>query len=99
MIQHWIIKILKKQGVKIWNKNASKEFLEGRGLRYEEDDLGPIYGFQWRHFNAAYETCNTDYNGKGVDQLAKVIECLKDPFIQKVYFYFYRNYFFGNYFF
>ena len=43
----------------------------------EERDLGPIYGFQWRHFNAKYENYNTDYSGKGVDQLKRLIEILK----------------------
>jgi len=37
--------ILQKQNVKIWNDNASREFLDSRELyHYEENDLGPIYG-------------------------------------------------------
>lgn len=45
-----------------------------------ERDLGPIYGFQWRHFNAPYDNYNSDYTNKGVDQLKKVVEKLKtDP--------------------
>lgn len=43
----------------------------------EERDLGPIYGFQWRHFNAPYKSYDTDYTGKGIDQLKKIIETLK----------------------
>lgn len=43
----------------------------------EEKDLGPIYGFQWRHFNAEYKNYDTDYSGKGIDQLKKVVETLK----------------------
>ncbi len=43
----------------------------------EERDLGPIYGFQWRHFNAPYYSYTTDYRNQGIDQLAKVIETLK----------------------
>lgn len=42
-----------------------------------ERDLGPVYGFQWRHFGAEYVSYDTDYTGKGVDQLAKVVETLK----------------------
>jgi thymidylate synthase len=73
-------KHLKEQNVKIWNGNASREFLDSRGLTHlEEDDLGPVYGHQWRHFNAEYENCNTDYNGKGIDQLSYIINSLKDP--------------------
>lgn len=36
-------------------------------------DLGPVYGFQWRHFGAKYKTCHDDYSEEGVDQLAEVI--------------------------
>jgi len=43
----------------------------------EERDLGPVYGFQWRHFNAPYKSYDTDYAGQGVDQLKKVIETIK----------------------
>jgi thymidylate synthase len=43
----------------------------------EERDLGAIYGFQWRHFNAPYKNYDTDYAGQGVDQLARVVETLK----------------------
>lgn len=73
-------KILQDQGVTIWNGNGSRDFLDSVGLvDYKENDLGPIYGFQWRHFNADYNDCYTDYTDKGVDQLAYIIECLKDP--------------------
>ena len=70
---------LKEQNVTIWNANASREFLDSRNLSYEENDLGPVYGHQWRHFNAPYENCHNDYSGKGVDQLQNIIEMLKDP--------------------
>ena len=36
-------RILKEQNVRIWNCNGSKEFLESRGLDYEENDLGLIW--------------------------------------------------------
>ena len=73
-------KILNKQKVHIWDGNSSKEFLESRGLEhYIEGDLGPVYGFQWRHFNADYSNCDEDYANRGVDQLQDVIDTLKDP--------------------
>ena len=57
----WFIKgdtsneTLQKQNVKIWNGNASREFLDSRGLSYlAENDLGPVYGHQWRFYNAKY---------------------------------------------
>lgn len=46
----------------------------------DERDLGAIYGFQWRHFNAEYDNYDSDYTGKGVDQLKKIVETIKtDP--------------------
>jgi len=71
-------KILQKQGVNIWNENASREFLDSRKLNYREGDLGPIYGFQWRHFNAPYYSSGYNYNGIGVDQLETIVKNLKD---------------------
>ena len=71
---------LREQNVHIWDGNGSRDFLDSRGLtNLEENDLGPVYGHQWRFFNASYENCNTDYNGKGVDQIKYIIDCLKDP--------------------
>lgn len=53
-------KILKEQGVHIWDANGSREFLDSRGLTdYKVDELGPIYGRQWRNFNKHY-LCKKD---------------------------------------
>ena len=71
--------ILKDKGVNIWNANASRDFLDSVGLKNEENDLGPIYGHQWRHYNAPYSSCKEDYSGKGIDQLQNIIDALKDP--------------------
>lgn len=71
-------KQLSAKGVKIWDGNGSKAFLEARGLGHRrEGDLGPVYGFQWRHFGAKYEDCDKDYAGKGVDQLQECIDKIK----------------------
>ena len=72
-------KILQEQNVHIWDGNGSRDFLDSRGLtNLEENDLGPVYGHQWRFFNAEYYDCNTNYNGKGIDQIKYIIDCLKD---------------------
>ena len=83
----WFIKgetdnnILQNQGVHIWDANSSKDFMKSRGLEhYSEGKLGPLYGYQWRHFNANYD-CITGKpsNEQGIDQLQKIIDSLKDP--------------------
>lgn len=74
-------KILKDQNVKIWNGNGTREFLDSRGLNYlKEDDLGPVYGHQWRFWNASYSKefgCLENYRGKGIDQLQNIIDEIK----------------------
>ena len=73
-------KLLQEQNVHIWDANCTRDFLNNRGLEHlEENDLGPIYGHQWRSFNAQYENCHTNYSGKGIDQLANIILALKNP--------------------
>ena len=68
-------KTLQDQKVRIWDGNSSREYLDSIGLTDREvGDLGPVYGFQWRHFGAEYQTCHDDYTGQGVDQ---IMECLR----------------------
>lgn len=55
---------LNERNVHIWDKNA---------IDYNNnDDLGFIYGHQWRRYNAP------DYNSKGIDQLQNIIHLLKN---------------------
>ena len=85
-------KVLEKANVKIWKANSSREFLDNHGLhRYEEGDIGPGYGFQWRKFGASYMgalpgkgNLYKDDN-QGFDQLA-YIECLlkTDPMSRRI---------------
>ena len=73
-------RILKEQGVHIWDANGSREFLDSRGLQhYAVDELGPIYGFQWCHYNAEWKGNDHNYTGEGVNQLQQIIDALKDP--------------------
>lgn len=44
----------------------------------EERELGPIYGWQWRHFGAKYASFDKPPEGEGVDQLKKVIKTLRE---------------------
>ncbi len=46
----------------------------------DERDLGAVYGFQWRHFGADYQSYDSDYTGQGFDQLKQLVHLLKtDP--------------------
>lgn len=87
-------RLLKEQGVHIWDANASREFLDSRGLTITREDLiGPGYGYQWRQYNANYNCytgkrlLNDDPKDihknrlefKGIDQLKQIIDALKDP--------------------
>jgi len=49
---------LKEHGVTIWDEWAD-----------ERGELGPVYGYQWRHWNAP--------DGRQIDQIAQVVESIK----------------------
>ena len=69
-------KELSDLGVHIWDANSSRSFLDKVGLKKNEvGDVGPAYGFQWRHWGATYFNCHTDYKGTGFDQLQ---QCIND---------------------
>jgi thymidylate synthase len=79
-------KWLQERNNHIWDEWASPKLApyghtpEAKKKMLEEEDLGPIYGFQWRHFNAPYEKHNSNYEGKGIDQLKNLVNKLKsDP--------------------
>lgn len=67
---------LSDRNVHIWDRNGSKEKLTALGFRHRNaGDLGPVYGFQWRHWGATYEDKDTRHRG-GVDQINRVVEQL-----------------------
>ena len=70
---------LERMGCKIWRGNSTKEYLATRGLaHYQEGEVGPMYGFQWRHFGAEYRGPYADYTGCGVDQIAQLVDRLRN---------------------
>jgi thymidylate synthase/dihydrofolate reductase len=78
-------KLLEAKGVNIWKPNTTKEFISSCGLPYEEGDMGPMYGWNWKHFGATYVDKSTDYSGQGYDQIAYVMDLLKrDPFSRRI---------------
>ena len=64
---------LSAKGITIWDANASREFLDSLGFTDREvGDLGPVYGFQWRHFGAKYVNMHTDYTGQGKTKIINI---------------------------
>ncbi|MBU0596869.1 thymidylate synthase [Patescibacteria group bacterium] len=74
---------LKERNNHIWDEWCSPKKVpyghdeETKKKMMDERDLGPIYGFQWRHFNADYQNYDSDYSGQGIDQLKNLVDMLK----------------------
>lgn len=62
----------------IWKGNTSEAFLRERNLPYEEGDMGPGYGFQWRHWGDTYSTCNPLKPYEGIDQIGDLVDRIKN---------------------
>lgn len=84
---------LRAKGVSIWDGNTSREYLDGSGKNHiETNDLGVAYGVQWRSYGCKLEYDGADttsvergrsnidanYNGKGIDQVADVIDQIRN---------------------
>lgn len=68
-----------KSGCLYWNDWCNPQkvpYSDKEGMK-KENDLGPIYGWQWRFWNAEYVDEKTDYTGQGYDQLKRVVDTLK----------------------
>jgi dihydrofolate reductase/thymidylate synthase len=93
-------KILKEKNIHIWDSNTTKSFIESNNKRYsdsdrllETDDMGPMYGFQWRYFGSKYDRISNPLTAAHYksatdlkhDQLLKVINELRtDPFSRRI---------------
>ena len=73
--------LLTEKGVNIWNGNTTPEFIKSRGLPYAEGVMGPMYGYQWRHFGCKYKLDDHDPQippSGGIDQLQNVIDLIRE---------------------
>lgn len=77
---------LRSRNNHIWDEWCSPDKVpyghdpETKAKMMAERELGPIYGWQWRHFGAEYVSYDQPPRGTGVDQLQKVVDKLKtDP--------------------
>jgi len=68
-------KWLQERDNHIWDEWCTPEKIpyahdeETKAKMMAERDLGPIYGWQWRHFGAKYQGYDKNYEGQGVDQI------------------------------
>jgi len=79
---------LKDKNVNIWKGNSTRKYLDSIGLiDYEEGELGPVYGWQWRMFGKKYISKKyresndliSEENNIAADQIKYVItELLKE---------------------
>jgi thymidylate synthase len=68
---------LAERGVRIWDANGSRAALDALGFTDRRvGDLGPVYGFQWRHFGASYVDADASYDGQGVDQIQGLVDSI-----------------------
>lgn len=79
---------LVKDNVHIWDGNSTRAFLDSRGLSdYAEGELGPVYGYQWRHWGKPYSPQTrlhrtsdllNNNNNDGIDQIRRIIDTLRN---------------------
>lgn len=81
-------KVLEDKKINIWKGNTSEEFLKNRKLDYQIGEMGPGYGWQWRHAGHDYiklKDIDIDNSKFGIDQLQEAINLIKtDPYSRRI---------------
>ena len=78
-------KLLEDKKVNIWKGNTERQFLDENGFKNRKEGMmGPMYGWQWRHFGAQYDEKTGHSLTEGYDQLKNLIEKIKnDPYSRR----------------
>jgi thymidylate synthase len=81
-------KKLEEKGINIWSGNTNRAFLDSLNMKDRTEGLmGPMYGYQWRNFNAPYDEEKGRPITPGIDQLRDVINTIKtDPTSRRILF-------------
>ncbi len=73
---------LRERGVTIWDEWSTAEQCAKFGR--SENDLGPIYGHQWRNFGAT-QNADGSFGNDGVDQISRLVEEVQNnPFSRRL---------------
>lgn len=74
------VKYLQEKNIHIWDAHSNREYLDSIGLTdYPEGEIGPMYGYQWRHFNSEeYLIQKTKNNVNTIDNNQNKLEYDKD---------------------
>ena len=79
---------LRDLGCKFWTPWVNEEFEKKHG--FVSGSLGPVYGFQLRHFGGNYnqgDESSSKYGEGGYDQLSYMVDLLQnDPFSRRILF-------------
>ena len=77
---------LEEKKIKIWSGNTSRDFLDSIGKnKRRKGVMGPMYGYQWRNYNAEYDEEKATPKNNGVDQLKIVVDQIRnDPHSRRI---------------
>ncbi len=74
---------LRERDNHIWDEWCSPDVVpygndeDTKKKMFEERELGPIYGYQWRNFGKKYLTFDKTPIGEGIDQIKRLVDTLK----------------------
>lgn len=71
--------VLEDKKINIWKGNTNRDFLDSIGKhKRRKGVMGPMYGYQWRNYNAPYDEEKACPKCVGYDQLCEVIDKIKN---------------------